>query len=171
MLEYISDSTFAYLTNLKHLDLSYQEIVQPFYLGFNQMDPFSKLFTGLFLEEHVFDELSSLTFLDLSQTKLKQESVRALQLQNKVEQLSLCYTDLPMIAPGMFLNTKLKVLDLSGNPGLASNMNWTWFRGLEDSLEIFVFEHSNIKNLEPLRNLRKLRMISLGMSVVVCKYL
>lgn len=163
MLGEISSSAFAGLIKLKHLDLSYQEVVQPFYFGYSQVDPFSTLFSGLFLEDSVFSQLKSLTFLDLSHTKLKQESVRALQLRNRIEQLSLCYTDLPMIAPEMFLNTNLKVLDLSGNPGLAPNMNWTWFSGLEQTLEIFVFENSNIKNLAALRNLQKLRMISLGM--------
>lgn len=158
----IYGSAFEHLRNLKHLDLSYQEIMKPFGYGYGNLDPFLPLFTGLYLEEDVFTGLTSLLFLDLSHTKLKPESVRALQLRNKVEQLSLCYTDLPMIAPEMFLNTNLKVLDLSGNPSLASNMNWTWFSGLENTLEILVFQNSNIKRLSPFNNLQKLRMLNLG---------
>lgn len=168
MLTEITSSSFASLGNLKHLDLSYQEIIQPVSAVYSRVsvDPFSKLFTGLFLEESVFSELVSLTFLDLSHTKLKLESIRALQLRSKIEQLSLCYTDIPMIAPEMFLNTNMKVLDLSGNRGLATNLNSTWFKGLEETLEIFVFENSNINDLAPLRNLEKLRMLSLGTLIV-----
>ena len=169
MLSEVSAQTFINLKSLKHLDLSYQEVLPSIGMAYGVVDPFSKLFTGLYLEDSVFSELESLIFLDLSHTKLKQESVRALQLRNKIEQLSLCYTDLPMIAPEMFVNTNLKVLDLSGNPGLASSMNWTWFSGLEKTLEIFVFENSNIKNIEPLSNLQKLRMLSLGLFMTFIK--
>jgi hypothetical protein len=35
----------------------------------------------------------------------------------KVQQLSLCYTSLPVIGSKMFSMTNLKVLDISGNPG------------------------------------------------------
>ena len=169
MLSEVTAQTFINLKSLKHLDLSYQEVLPSIGMAYGVVDPFSKLFTGLYLEDSVFSELESLIFLDLSHTKLKQESVRALQLRNKIEQLSLCYTDLPMIAPEMFVNTNLKVLDLSGNPGLASSMNWTWFSGLEKTLEIFVFENSNIKNIEPLSNLQKLRMLSLGLFMTFIK--
>lgn len=159
-LSTISPKTFSNLNRLGHLDLSYNKQQQPFGYSF---DPFSFYFSGLLLEEDAFMSLPNLIFLDLSHSKLKQESVRALSgLQRKVEQLSLCFTDIPLIIPQMFASTNLKVLDLSGNPGLIPNLNQNYFEGLENKLEILVFQGSNLKNLGPLRLLRKLRMLDLG---------
>lgn len=160
LLVSISPKTFENLKYLSHLDLSYNKVKPPF--GYN-LDPFSLYLSGLQLDEGVFNKLNSLTFLDLSHTKLKQESVRALTtLGGRVEQLSLCYTEIPLIVPGMFSHTNLKVLDLSGNPSLTPNLQPTWFNGLESKLEILIFQNSNLKNISPLRNLMKLRMLDLG---------
>lgn len=156
----IGSKTFSKLIHLNHLDLSYNMVKEP---SSHIVDPFSLLLSGLLLEENVFTNLKNLIFLDLSHTKLKQESVRALSaLREKVEQLSLCFTDIPLILPQMFKGTNLKVLDLSGNPSMIPNMIPSWFNGIEQKLEILIFQHSNIKNIGPLRNLKKLRMLSLG---------
>lgn len=161
MFETISSITFSNLFHLSHLDLSYNSMEE--FTPFN-FDPFSFYLNGLMLDETVFANLTNLVFLDLSHTKLRQESVRALSmLQSKVEQLSLCYTEIPLIAPKMFSETNLKVLDLSGNPSLTPNLDSTWFSGLELKLEILIFQDSNIKSLSALRNLKMLKMLDLGM--------
>jgi Leucine-rich repeat (LRR) protein len=156
----ISARTFAPLYFLNHLDLSYNRMVEitPF-----RYDAFSVFLSGLMIEEEVFHQLPNLIFLDLSHSKLKQESIRALtRFREKIEQLSLCYTEIPLIAPFMFMFTNLKVLDLSGNPNLNSALTSTWFGGLEQKLEILIFKNSNIKVIAPLKNLKKLRMLDLG---------
>lgn len=156
----VSASTFSSLHRLSHLDLSYNKEKEA--IGYNY-DPFSFYFSGLQLSEESFAKLPSLVFLDLSHSKLKQESVRALSsLGRNVEQLSLCYTEMPLIIPQMFAATNLKVLDLSGNPSLIPNLHHNYFEGLEHKLEILVFQGSNLKNIGPLRYLRKLRMLDLG---------
>lgn len=158
--EVITSGTFSKLNRLSHLDLSYN-IVDDF-MPYD-FDPFSSFFNGLFLDESVFENLPELVFLDLSHTKLKQESVRALSaLRTKVEQLSLCYTEIPLIVPKMFSETNMKVLDLSGNPGLLSGLVASWFEGLENKLEILIFKNSSIKKLDSLINLKKLKMLDLG---------
>lgn len=157
----ISSDSFSSLTRLNHLDLSYnkQEVFTPYGI----VDPFELYLSGLLLEENLFQNLPYLIFLDLSHTKLKQESLRALQwLPKRMEQLSLCYTDIPLIIPGMFSSTNLKVLDLSGNTGLISGMLPSWFGGLEDKLEILIFRRTNLKHIGAIRNLRALRMLDLG---------
>lgn len=163
MLNEISEKTFANLTRLQHLDLSYNKF-EPV-TGYRS-DPFTVFLSGMLLEEAVFSNLHNLIFLDLSHTKLKQESVRALTLlRDKVEQLSLCYTEIPLITPKMFAATNLKVLDLSGNPSLIPNLAASWFSGLEQKLEILIFQGSNIKNFSPLRNLKNLRMLDLSINL------
>lgn len=157
----ISSSSFGHLEKLNHLDLSYnkQEIFTPYGIA----DPFELYLSGLMLEEDVFQNLTRLIFLDLSHTKLKQESLRALQwLPMRMEQLSLCYTDIPLITPRMFESTNLKVLDLSGNTGMISGLNKTWFGGLEDKLEILIFGRTNLKHISAFSDLRALRMLDLS---------
>ncbi|CRL03398.1 CLUMA_CG016341, isoform A [Clunio marinus] len=158
----ISPETFSSLDRLRHLDLSYNNEIQPI-SPYNQ-DPFSYYFeSGLLLHENVFKNLEKLIFLDLSHTKLRMESVRSLAgLGEKVEQLSLCYTEIPLIVGNMFQSTNLKVLDLSGNPTLTPSLNETWFGGLEPKLEILVIRNANIKSPLPFINLKKLRMLDLG---------
>jgi Leucine-rich repeat (LRR) protein len=161
LLSVISARTFAPMYFLNHLDLSFNRMIE---VSPYMYDPFSVFLSGLLIEEEVFHQLPNLIFLDLSHSKLKQESVKALtRFREKIEQLSLCYTEIPLIAPFMFMFTNLKVLDLSGNPNLNTGLVSTWFGGLETKLEILIFKNSNIKNLAPLKNLKKLRMLDLGM--------
>lgn len=157
----ITSDTFTSLGRLNHLDLSYnqQELFSPYGIS----DPFEIYLSGMLLGEDLFQNLPHLIFLDLSHTKLKQESLRALQwLPKRMEQLSLCFTDIPLIMPGMFSSTNLKVLDLSGNTGLISGLSHTWFSGLEDKLEILIFGKTNLKHISAMRNLRALKMLDLS---------
>lgn len=161
-LSEINSRTFFPLVFLNHLDLSYNK-VRPSQIGYGILDPFSAFLSGLYIEEETFFQLENLIFVDLSHTKLKQESVRALQsFREKLEQLSLCYTEIPLIVPQMFRQTNIKVLDLSGNTNLNTGLIPSWFGGLENKLEILIFKNSYIKNISPLRNLKKLRMLDLG---------
>jgi Leucine-rich repeat (LRR) protein len=157
----VSDDTFGSLAHLNHLDLSYNKLWD--FTPYSVTDPFQVYLSGMMLHEDVFRNLTNLVFLDLSHSKLKQESLRALQwLQPRLEQLSLCYTDVPLIISGMFAQTNLKVLDLSGNPGLISSLSNLWFSGLEEKLEILIFRSSNLKQIALIRNLRALKMLDLS---------
>lgn len=165
-LSEINSRTFTPLVFLNHLDLSYNK-VKPTQTGYGILDPFSAFLSGLYIEEDTFYQLENLIFVDLSHTKLKQESVRALQsFREKLEQLSLCYTEIPLIVPQMFRQTNIKVLDLSGNTNLNTGLIPSWFGGLENKLEILIFKNSYIKNISPLRNLKKLRMLDLGKNMI-----
>lgn len=86
-LSEISAKTFSNLSHLSHLDLSYNSKME---ITAYNIDPFNFYLNGLLLNEAVFTGLTNLLFLDLSHTKLRQESVRALSaLGRKLEQLSL----------------------------------------------------------------------------------
>lgn len=165
----ITSDLFSSLERLNHLDLSYNR--QELFLPYGMTDPFELYLSGMMLGEDVFINLTHLVFLDLSHTKLKQESLRALQwLPTRIEQLSLCFTDIPLIVPGMFASTNLKVLDLSGNTGLISGLSQTWFNGLEDKLEILIFGKSNLKHISSMRNLRALKMLDLSENYTAYSY-
>lgn len=143
----------APMTNLRHLDLSY---------NYYYDDPLSFLYDGLILDPEIFRNLKRLMFLDLSHTKLSSGSIQALlSLQSGIEQLSLCYTGISHLIPGMFENKNIKVLDLSGNPQLFRNLHPFYFSGLE-TLEILVFRNSSINDISLMSPLVRLRMLDLG---------
>ena len=171
LLKDLSVLMFAGLSNLYHLDISYNTAKQfvssesEYTGGYNNVDPFSVYFEdGLWIDGDSFLSLQNLTFLDFSHSKLKQESVKAFTaLSPKIQQLSLCYTGIPLIIKRMFADTNLKVLDLSGNPSLTPNLTPDSFGGLENKLEILIFQNSNLKAMTYcMRNLRKLRMLDLA---------
>lgn len=157
---------FAGLSNLYHLDISYNTATQVKETsGYGIVDPFSVYFEdGLWIDGDSFETMQNLTFLDFSHSKLKQESVKAFTtLSPKIQQLSLCYTGIPLIINRMFAETNLKVLDLSGNPSLTPNLTPASFGGLENKLEILIFQNSNLKDMTYcMRNLKKLRMLDLA---------
>lgn len=160
-LSHIVSQTFSKLGHLQHIDLSYNIFEAA--TAYSAPDPFSVIHSGMILDEDVFYNLPNLIFLDFSYTKLNYGSIRALEyLGAMFEQLSLCYTEIPLITPRLFSNTNLKVLDLSGNPNLISNLSPVWFDGLDNKLEIMVFRNSNLKNFSSLAHLKKLRMLDLG---------
>ncbi|KAL1396629.1 hypothetical protein pipiens_010398, partial [Culex pipiens pipiens] len=154
---------FTHLSKLRHLDLSY--ITQYRYSslsGYGEQDPYTSLTEGFELEDSLFDGLGNLSFLDLSHTKLLTSSARAFQ-HLTVKQLSLCYTGIPILVGTMMRGT-LQVLDISGNPGIASAIHHdkTDARGFNGNLEILVCENSTVKHLTWLSGMTNLRVLMLA---------
>lgn len=159
---YMSPGTFRYVPHLVHLDMSHNEIVP---LGGGSelsKDPFSAMENGLYLPDDIFAKMSDLLFIDMSFTKIGTTSARAFSaLPSRLQLLSLCYTSLPILSPGMFNGTNLRVLDISGNPTLAYNLQTNSLDGLENTLSILAVENSNIKSLECFCRLKNLRILQL----------
>lgn len=161
-LNYMSPGTFRHVPHLIHLDMSHNRIVE---LGGGSElsnDPFSAMEDGLYLPDDIFASMSDLLFIDMSFTKIVTSSARAFSvLPSKLQLLSLCYTSFPILSPGMFNGTKLNVLDLSGNPTLAYNLQTNSLDGLSETLSILAVENSNIKSLKFFCRLRNLRILQL----------
>lgn len=140
------------LINLRHLDISYNEI----------QNDLSFLIGGMILDPNLFRNLHRLMFLDLSHTKLSKESVVAIKnIEHEIEQLSLCYTGIEYLDTDTFANKSVKVLDLSGNQELHKNLTVEHLNGLENSLEILVFRDANLQNINLVSKLKKIRMLDL----------
>lgn len=140
------------LGNLQHLDISYN-LIPPNY---------TQIYDGLLLEEELFKRLPRLMFLDLSYSKLNNNSVRALRhLGPAITQLSLCHTDLKTLEIDTFYNTGLKVLDLSGNKELYKHLTTDHFQDLVDKLEILVFRDAQANDKDLFTYLKTLRMLDL----------
>lgn len=160
----LNSNHFNGLSKLRHLDLSYinQEQLSGL-IGYEQQaDPYSSLTEGLDLSEDVFIPLGNLSFLDLSYTKLLSYSARAFR-SVAVVQLSLCYTGIPIIV-GSMMNGSLKVLDISGNPGITTAIHHdaSEARGFNANLEILVCENSTVKHLQWLNGMISLKVLLLG---------
>uniref|UniRef100_A0A336LB50 CSON006589 protein n=1 Tax=Culicoides sonorensis TaxID=179676 RepID=A0A336LB50_CULSO len=159
--------SFYKYNQLHHLDLSYNFVETEEDVEENnsteRMEPFRSLIDGLYLKSHLFSRyLKRLRFLDLSHTKLHAFSGIALAyLGTEVEQLSLCYTQIPIIAEKMFQDTNLRVLDLTGNQGLATTFTNTSLAGIEDKLEIFSFENAYVKHIHWISQLKQLQILKL----------
>ncbi|EAT32867.1 AAEL014896-PA, partial [Aedes aegypti] len=155
---------FNGLSNLRHLDLSYisQDLLTGLIGYEQQVDPYNSLTEGLDLSEDVFAPLTNLSFLDVSYTKLLSYSARAFR-SVAVIQLSLCYTGIPIIV-GSMMNGSLKVLDISGNPGITTAIHHdaSEARGFNANLEILVCENSTVKHLDWLNGMISLKVLLLG---------
>lgn len=164
---YIIADSFRHIPQLFHLDLSYNNIQMAIDNGNTErkvaIDPFSAIEQGLYLDDNVFENMSNLLFLDVSFTKILPSSARAFSvLPLNLQHLSLCYTSFSLIPAGMFRGTRLRVLDISGNPTLAVNLQTDSLDGLAETLEILTVEDANIKSLHWFSKLKKLGILLLG---------
>lgn len=146
----LEDHSFD-LPSLVHLDLSYNK--EKVYVG--------ELPNPLKMTLKVFEKLTRLEFLDMSQTKIDVKSINSLNsLSATVIGISLCYTDLVTNGDNFLSKlTSLKFLDVSGNPQL--NFTKTVFSSISNSLEILDARDANIDKLDwtmPLTNLRILNL-------------
>lgn len=164
-LRKISISAFSASNKLQHLDLSYNfDLVKVNEnTSTERMEAFRSLVNGLFFQTKLFSkQLKKLRFLDLSHTKLHALSGIALSyLGPEVDQLSLCYTNIPIIAEKMFQDTNLRVLDLSGNQALPTTFSNSSLTGVEEKLEIFSFENAYVKHIHWISKLKNLQILKL----------
>jgi Leucine-rich repeat (LRR) protein len=114
-----------------------------------------------------FQELHSLETLDLSFSKLNIRGVNSSQNVNqlfgsKLIHLSLCFTMISKINENMFRNMdNLKILDISGNYGVAHSLTQNTFKHLNDSLEVLYAKYNSIRSFNWTINLRNLKFINL----------
>ncbi|KAH8370372.1 hypothetical protein KR093_003179 [Drosophila rubida] len=150
--------TFYYIQRLQYLDLAFTNVLNYNYqLSMPTIEVILNFVYGLKIYQTVFKMLPELIYLDLSHSKITRNSAVAFtHLGNKLKYLSLCYTSFPVISNGLFKNTVLEGLDLSGNSFVSYNIVDDAFDGIGDTLKCLYFEHSNLKDLnwsKPLRNL------------------
>lgn len=130
---------------LIHLDLSYNDD-QP---------------ARLQMAHKVFENLSQLDTLDLSFTKIREESVGALKfLPKNLERLSVCNTELPKLTEVFIAGSEnIKYLDISKNPLL--ELRPSMFLNFSDSLLVLFARESNLRNLEWATPLKSLKLFDL----------
>lgn len=150
----VYSAAFVDLNNLVHLDMSRNliKIASTNETGF---------IDGMTILRDTFESLISLKSLDFSYTKIVQTCAAVFQkMSSTVERLSLCNTKFPYITNKMFMNTSMKYLDISGNMALEF-METDAFHGTEDTLEILYANHLSIKQMQPFKNMSKLKVLSL----------
>ncbi|KAH8274564.1 hypothetical protein KR044_012620, partial [Drosophila immigrans] len=150
--------TFYYIQGLQYLDLSFTNVLNYNYqFSMPTLEVILNLVYGLKIYQTVFKMLPELVYLDLSHSKITRNSAVAFtHLGSKLKYLSLCYTSFPMVSNGLFKNTALEGLDLSGNSFVSYNIVDDAFDGIGGTLKCLYFEHSNLRDLnwsKPLKNL------------------
>jgi netrin-G3 ligand len=156
----IQSNTFTNQRCLKHLDLSYnnwfilsnktKQFFKP-----AELTIFSDAFTSLPLET------LDMSFSLLNIRNATRSGIPSLFGPN-LKHLSLCYTMVSRLRMDMFENANsLKILDISGNFGVAQSLNRDVFRHLNNSLEVLYVKHNNIRSLIWTSQLSKLRFINL----------
>lgn len=151
----ISDRAFSGLSRLVHLDLSYNSIP-------DESEKYPEVVDGMSIATHVFRPLDRLISLDFSFTKIVQTSAKAFgQLGSTIERLSICHTKFPGISKGLFANTTMKYLDISGNFALDLLGNDA-FKGIEQSLEILFANRLGIHKINFIENLTELKILSMS---------
>uniref|UniRef100_A0A182J6I9 Uncharacterized protein n=1 Tax=Anopheles atroparvus TaxID=41427 RepID=A0A182J6I9_ANOAO len=151
---------FYPLRSLLHLDLSHMDTRR---IGEERIEnPFMKLIAGMELNHNLFLPLQTLTFLDLSNTRLEYQAFIALRsVQRRVKYVSYCNIGLPAIVDYLFVAKSIEMLDISYNVGVAQSLHRASFALLKDSLEVLYFRDSMVQQLSWLGPLAKLRVLNL----------
>ncbi|CAF4887438.1 unnamed protein product [Pieris macdunnoughi] len=149
-ITFIDANAFSGLSNLVHIDLSrmtYVDRNDPVKaLTFESMDTFAHL---------------NLISLDLSFTPLSTRNIPLLsRLGNKLERLSICYTEIFKLRPNTFGSSPLKYLDISGNSDIISD-NGT-LRGLEDTLRVIYAHSTLLSTLHVFKGFKKLEILKVS---------
>ncbi|XP_026322715.1 toll-like receptor 13 [Hyposmocoma kahamanoa] len=142
----ISANAFNGLRSLLHLDVSHNHV------GFDN--------EKLLLEGQVFKPVAKLTSLDLSYTKINNGDLNFMNYFRKsLERLSLCFTQIPRLKPFSLNGTSLRLLDLSGNPGILQGKNL--LKGLEGYLEVLYADDIGLKSAEDFYTFDQLEILRL----------
>lgn len=142
----ISSHAFNGLKSLLHLDLSHNLV------GSDK--------ENLLLERQVFRPTKKLMSLDLSFTKINNGGLSFLyNFRKNLERLSLCYTQIPRLRPFAFNTTTLKLLDLSGNPGILQEKDV--LKGLEGYLNVLYADEIGLKSVQDFCTFNQLEVLRL----------
>lgn len=142
----INSNAFKGLRSLLHLDLSHN------HFGFNN--------ENVLLEGQVFRPIENLMSLDLSFTKINNGDLSSLySFRKSLERLSLCYTEIPRLKPSSFNGTSLRLLDLSGNPGILQGKDI--LKGLEGYLQVLYADEIGLKSAEDFYTFDQLEVLRL----------
>lgn len=161
---------FSHLKKLLYMDLSFNLYFSPEKIPYNQIKgftlplaSFNGIYPGITLYQQTFKTLTNLIYLDLSHTKISKNSGIAFNLFGKnLKYLSLCYTGFPLVGTGVFKNTKLIGIDLSGNNYAGYRMVGDTFIGVYDTLKYVFFKRSNLKKLEWIKKLKSVEILDLS---------
>lgn len=140
----INANAFHGLRSLLQLDLSHNHIDND----------------NLLLEGQVFKPVEKLISLDMSFTKINNGDLNFLHsFRKNLERLSLCFTQIPRLNAYNFNDTSLRLLDLSGNPGILQGQNL--LKGLEGKLEVLYADEIGLKSAEDFYTFNKLEILRL----------
>ncbi|XP_037033575.1 toll-like receptor 3 [Bradysia coprophila] len=158
-IDQIETTVFSTIPNLIHLDLSHNNVDE----NTLTRGALTKTFEGIkFDNDFQFSHLKGLLFLDLSHSKVSILSTPSFTaMPSSLRMLSLCYTTISHIPEGMFKDSNLQVLDLSGNPSLAYYSQGGSLSNLSHSLQVLSMEDSMIKKLGLICKLKNLKILQL----------
>lgn len=146
LISTISSCAFNGLGKLLHLDLSQN------HGGIDN--------ENVFLQGQVFEAIGKLKSLDLSFTKINPGDLSAFySFGRNLERLSLCFTGINRLRPFHFNGTRLRFLDLSGNPGILRGKRL--LRGLEGYLQVLYANEIGLKTAEAFRSFNQLEVLAL----------
>ncbi|XP_063632591.1 toll-like receptor 3 isoform X1 [Cydia splendana] len=145
----VNAKAFSGLDNLIHLDMSrnyyYDEYGNHKSLMLESLD--------------VMDDLQNLVSLDLSFTRLSQSNLMMFNSFGKsFQRLSLCETGLTRLRAGIFANTTLRFLDVSGNNGILSQ--YGVLSGLENTLEVLYAVKIGLVHLNHFEKFKRLEILN-----------
>ncbi len=158
-IDEIGTTVFQNVPHLIHLDLSHNTVDD----STLTRGALTKTFEGIkFDNDFQFSHLGNLLFLDLSHSKVSILSTPSFTaMPSSLRMLSLCYTAISHIPDGMFTDSNLQVLDLSGNPSLAYYSQGGSLSNLSHSLEVLSMEDSMVKSLGLICRLDNLKILQL----------